>query len=358
MVASMSTAPIPKVSIPLRPDPAAVRRAGVNALIRTATAHLAALVEGERPEKIVARNWPNDRDTGLLIKGAVAPLTMGDAAALAHLTTHLVTALSGTWAAPAVFGQGLQLSFDGATMISVPGFVADASKAGFVKEGSPIPVRSRLVTPCSLTPYHLKTISTLTQEMVTGSNAQAMVEDVIKQDVGLAFDSAAFDANPAVAETRPAGLRHGIAASTASNSTNPTDATLADIATVAGVVAAVAGNSPIILVASPVRAMMLKLRAPHGMPVNVGVLSSSAIAAGDLICIAPVAIVSAVDSAPEISASFEAVLHQDDAPTNISGASPVASMYQTGALALKCRMQASWSRRDDRAVAWLTATGW
>ncbi len=138
---------------------------------------------------------------------------------------------------------------------------------------------------------------------------------------------------------------------------------LADIATVAGGVAPVAGNSPITLVANPVRAMMLKLRAPRDLPVTV--LASSAIAPADLVAIAPSAVVSATDGVPEISAAKATLVHQDDAPTNIGTegspnvvAAPTISTYQTAALALKCKMLASWSRRDDRAVAWLSATGW
>jgi hypothetical protein len=346
------------------PSRDAIRRAGIDALMRTATAHLVALVEGGRPGQIAERDFPDDRDVALLIKGAVVPTSTTNASALAHLTTHLVASLSGAWAAPTLFAQGLQLSFDGATAISVPGFVADASKAGFVKEGAPIPVRSRLVTPCELLPYNIKTISTLTVEMATSSNAQPMIEDLLKQDLGLAFDSATFDANAAVSETRPAGLRNGIAAITpASTATPAISAMLADVGTVIGAVSAVSGNTPPILVAAPARAATLRLFGGDGIR-SMTILASSAIAPADLIAVAPNAIVSATDSIPEISAAFETALHMDDAPTNITtgppptSAAPVVAMYQTGALALKCRMLASWQRRDDRAVAWLSATGW
>ena len=218
-------------------------------------------------------------------------MTTASAPALVQLTQNFVASLSPAYASAAFLQQTLQLGFDdGAGAITVGGFIADGGKAGFVKQGAPIPVHSRLVTPCMLEPSTIKTISTMTVEMVTGSNAQALIEDVLRQDVGLALDGALFDANPAVAETRPAGLRHGIAPLTASAATDPTDAMLADIATVAGGVAPVAGNSPITLVANPVRAMMLKLRAPRDLPVTV--LASSSIAPADLVALAPSAVVS------------------------------------------------------------------
>lgn len=350
--------------IPLRPDPVALRRAGINALIRTANARLLALIEGGPPENIAERNWPNDPDVGLLIKGAVSTTTTTSASALVQLTQNFVASLSPVYASAAFLQQTLQLSFDdGAGTITVGSFIADGGKAGFVKQGAPIPTYSRLVSPCMLEPSTIKTISTMTVEMVTGSNAQALIEDVLRQDVGLALDSALFDANPAVVETRPAGLRHRITALPASDATDPTDAMLADIATVAGGVAPVAGNSPITLVANPVRAIMLKLRTPRDLPVTV--LASSSIAPADLVAIAPSAVVSATDGVPEISAAKATLVHQDDAPTNIGTegspnvvAAPTISTFQSAALALKCRMQASWSRRDDRAVAWLSATGW
>jgi len=345
------------------PSADALRRAGINALMRTANAHLISVVEGGRPEKIAERNWPYDSDAALLIKGAVSTMTTTSAAALVRLTAHFVASLSPAYASAAFLTQTLQLSFDGAGTITVGAFIVDGGKAGFVKQGAPIPVYSQLVTPCILEPSTIKTISTLTAEMVTGSNAQALIEDVLRQNVGLALDGALFDANPAVAETRPAGLRHGIAALTASVATDPTDAMLADIATVAAGVAHAAGNSPITLVANPVRAIMLKLRTPRDLPMTV--LASSAIAPADLVALAPSAVVSATDGVPEISAAKATLVHQDDAPTNIGTegspnvvAAPTISTYQTDALALKCRMQASWARRDDRAVAWLSATGW
>ena len=40
-----------------------------------------------------------------------------------------------------------------------------------------------------------------------------MIADVLTRSVGLTLDAVLFDANPAVAEVRPAGLRNGVVAS-------------------------------------------------------------------------------------------------------------------------------------------------
>ena len=105
--------------------------------------------------------------------------------------------LSSAYASAAFLQQTLQLGFDdGAGAITVGGFIADGGKAGFVKQGAPISVHSRLVKPCVLEPAMIKTNSTLTVEMVIGSNAQALIEDVMRQDVGLALDAALFYVTP------------------------------------------------------------------------------------------------------------------------------------------------------------------
>jgi hypothetical protein len=95
------------MGIPLRPDPDAVRRAGIATLMRAATAHLLALIEGGRPEKIAERNWPADRDVGLLIMGPVSTTTTASAPALVQLSQNFVASLSGAWASAAFLQQTL-----------------------------------------------------------------------------------------------------------------------------------------------------------------------------------------------------------------------------------------------------------
>ena len=73
----------------------AARRAGINTLVRTANAHLLALIEGGRPEKIAERNWPYDSDAALLVKGAVSTMTTTSAASIgAGSRQHFVASLT------------------------------------------------------------------------------------------------------------------------------------------------------------------------------------------------------------------------------------------------------------------------
>ncbi len=351
------------------PSADALRRAGITTLSRAAVAQIVAKVDGGSPERIAERMWPGDRDVGLLTRAGVAPISTTSASALMRtLTEYLIASLSGISAAAILLAKTMQLSFAGSAVISVPSFVADASGSSFVGEGMPIPARSLLAQPLLLTPSKLATISALTSEMAnaSGGNAEKMIGDVLMRSTGLALDAALFDANAAVAEVRPAGLRNGVAASTASAATDPTDAMIADIATLTAVVAAVAGTEPVVLIGAPARARTMPLRSVAlAMDTSFIILPSSAIAPGDLIAIAPGAIVSATDSVPEISVSRESVLHMETNPQQLVSAgtppvvaAPQQSLFQSDALALKCRLPITWGRRDPRAVSWLTATGW
>jgi hypothetical protein len=373
MIAPMSTVRRP---ISLRPDPLAQQREGITTLMRAATAHVLGCERRDKPHedpaKVAARMWKGDNDVALLTKGAVSPTSTASAAALlTTLTEYFIQSLASVAAGAILIQHSLQLSFDGAAAISVPGFVADASGGSFVGESQPIPSRSLVAQPVLLDPSKLATISGFTEEMIaaSGDNAEKMIEDVLTRSVGLALDAALFDANPAIAEVRPAGLRNGVAActATAGTGTDPTEAMIADVSTLTAVVATVSGTEPIILIAAPARARTMPLRsvALSAAASSYIILPSAALAPGDLIAVAPKAIVSAMDSVPEISARRETVLHFDDTPANIGSAgtppvvaAPVQSMWQTDCVALRCRLPAAWARRHPNSVAWLTATAW
>jgi Phage capsid family len=340
------------------------RSANVTALMRACAAALLGAYDkvGTSPRDVLARNWPHDRDAAALLetRAAQSPTMLS-----AHLRTVIVDfldALGPASAGSALLAQGLQLTFDAVGAISVPAFLAAAGNVGWVDEAMPIPVRQlNVLGGPMLEPTKLAVLTALTSEMLAGSNAEAMVRDALTRSAALALDTALLDANAATT-ARPAGLRYGIAASSASVLTDPTEAMLHDVATLAGAVAPVAGNAPITLVANPVRAMMLRLRAPRELP--VAVLASSAIAAGDLLAIAPAALVSAVGNV-QVEANRDATVHMFDpaaaiavpgSPNVISA--PVRSMWQSDTVSLRLLLIASWGLRDARGLAWLTATGW
>lgn len=159
-----------------------------------------------------------------------------------------------------------------------------------------------------LAPSKLTSIVPVTAEMLESSNIEPIVSNALSRAVGLTLDGALFDSLPAD-QTRPVGLRNGITAIAASANPYVREAMVADMAALAGAVAEIGGS--IAYIAAPARAAMINLWASRELPYPV--LSSPAVAAADLICVATDGLVSAVDAAPEIDTSNVAVLHIDDA---------------------------------------------
>jgi len=311
-------------------------------------------------ERLLVKHWPTDVAAAYLVRGASTPASLTNTTALTRtIIADFLAALGPASAGVQLLEKGLQLSFDGNATISLPSFVADINSVSFVQEGAPIPVRQfAITTPApQLVPRKLALMSSLTNEMLAASNAEAFVRDVLLRDAALGLDKFLFDSTAGDA-VRPAGLRYGIGASTASNSTDLHEAAIEDVTTLVNAVSAV-GND-IYLVASPARAKITQLRAQGGtLP---PVLGSGAINAADMIAVAADALASATDAAPEISASREAAAHMDTAPADIVGsggavAFPTTSVFQTDKTLLKLRFHADWVLRDSRGVAWLT-TKW
>jgi hypothetical protein len=333
---------------------------GGNLFLRYVTAQAVASATRRPPADIVARLWPSDKVIAQMFTRAVSAPAMttvaGWAAELAHKV--IMDGLEGMGPAAAaaqLLLQSLVLMFDGAGLISAPGFVAGAGNAGFVAEGAPIPVRQFAATVASMQPYKLASIGVLTREMIESSNAEALVGDVLMRSASAALDVALFGSGAATAAA-PAGLRNGVAALTASNNADAFEAFFEDVATLINAVSSVGGNGPFVLIASPGRAaaMIMRFVLEAG---NVTMLGSTAVG-NDMICVAPHALVAALDPAPEVESATAGELHMNDTPLPIvnggAPAAPARSLFQTDSVALKMRWPMSWAVRDARAVAWLT----
>lgn len=331
-----------------------------NLFRRLLTARVVADVLKARPSEIAAFLWPQDKLTGqLLARAASAPAmtsVTGWAAELAQkVVRDAMQALGAASCGAAILGEGLVLAWDGAALISAPGFVADANMAGFVAEGNPIPVHQLTVGPAQLQPHKIASIAVLTREMIESSNAEVLVGDALIRAAALALDAALFDSTAETA-TRPAGLRQGVAATPASTATDPFEQFLADVMNLVNATSAVGGNGPYCLITSPGRAIQMLIRMVRDLDM-IAVLGSNAVG-NDMICCAAAALVSAFELVPEIETSNATTLHMNDVPAAIvnggAPASPQRSMFQTDSIAVKMRWQLSWARRDIRAVAWTT----
>jgi hypothetical protein len=346
--------------IPLRPDPGALVTRNVNALVRATIAKAMVRIDPRYDEREHLRTrWPDDATAPLVLRAASQPATLAANPALGPpFIADLIATIGPTGASARLMQAGLQLVFGPAAAIYVPGLEATADNVSFVREGAPIPAHGLAVTGALLEPRKLAVITVLSSEMIAGSNAEALVTDALTRATSLAIDAALFD-DVAGDDVRPAGLRYGIAASTASASTDPGEAMTDDLSALAATVSVIGG--PIMFVTAPERAIAISLRAPRELPFPV--LGSPSVAPDDVIAIATQGIASATDAVPEISSSRMATVDMDTAPLPIvdaggTVAAPTRSLWQTDTIGIKLRFGASWALRDPRGLAWLTTTAW
>jgi hypothetical protein len=273
--------------IPLRPDTAALRERNVRALVRACIATARSKTDQKRVAvtEIVRRTWPDDETARLITRAASEPpATINGIAALARIVLpDFVAAMAPVSAAAALVDAGLQFTFDTAAYISVPSFAAIPTGVAYCGEAQPIPVQQfQTATPPPLTPKKLASIVVLTEELISSSNAEAVVKDVLLRSVGLAVDAVLFDNNAADAN-RPPGLLYNVAAMTPSGIPG-NDGMVADLSALAGAVAHVGGRIAFIM--NPSRAVNVHLRS--GYPLSeyrqVDVLMSATIPQRGRVC--------------------------------------------------------------------------
>jgi hypothetical protein len=331
-----------------------------NLFKRSLTVRAIASLRRMRMADVAVQMFPHDQALMTLVTRASSSPAMssvtGWAAELVRkIVVDTLDALGAASGAADVLQRSLVLEWNGAGAISAPTFVAAAGNSGFVKEGDPIPVRQLSAAPVSLAPFKLATIAALTRELAEGSNAEAAISDALIRSTGLALDAVFFGSGAATA-AQPAGIRNGIATSTASVSTDPFGAFFEDMATLANAVGAVAGKGPIFIVASFGRVVSASGRFPGKDEASAPVIPIASSAVGnDILAIAPQGIVAALSAEPDVEAVNASTLVMDTAPgaAGLTGAGE-KEMWQTDSIALKCRWPVSWALRDARAVAWLT----
>jgi hypothetical protein len=334
-----------------------------NCFTRTLTANIVGHVRRETPGHVAARMWPSDRIVAeILERAASAPAMTSVAGWAAELAQKKIvdtlTALYPVSAAAALFAMGTSLAFDGAGLISVPGFVAEFGNKGFVAEGQPIPVHQlALSVPDQLKPTKLAGIVVLTREMIESSNAEQLISDVALRMMGRMLDEVLVDANPTAVD-RPAGLRSGIAITPAEATLTGNDAFVTDMGNLAQAVELVTSNAPLAYVMSPGKRVKTRLWFANNLEPDVARVFASGATINDVLCIATAALVSAVGD-PAVESSKAATLHMNDTPTaDVGSASRHASMWQTDSIAIRISWPVSWIIRDPRGFAWTTPAGW
>ena len=328
------------------------------AVLRSETQHLM------QEDAVVRQLYPGDAVSALLVRAATNPASLTSAewagALASTAVADFVGGLGPVSAAAQLIATSMQVDLGRYAHVRVPGLVPTASLPVFVAEGKEIPVNKMLFGATSLGPTKVAVIIPFTRETVEGTAAEAIVRTTLRECIGLSLDAAMFSTLADVTGERPAGLLYNVTPLTPTAG-GGTDAMIADLVKLASAVAPVAGSS-ITFVASPAVALKLALR---GGELPYRVLSSFALASGTILAVANNALAVAIDPAPEMTVSKNALLHLDTDPKPIGtpGSPPVVaataqSMYQVDALALRCILGVSYGLRAPGAVAVINSVTW
>jgi hypothetical protein len=344
------------------------KRAMATSFVRAATASLIAANNKHMVprEQIAAKVWPDDRNVGLVIRTATAPadtVTPGWAGAMTNVgaVADLLSVLAPAYAGPALLARCLSLQWpNGVSGLSVPTLDTSPNYARWVGQGQPFPVMDFVSSRVTVNPKKIGAIATFSREIFNYSTPaiEALVRLAISESLGLAIDQRLFS-NSAADAVSPPGILG--AALGASNDPIPSECMASDVAEIIATVSSVAGNSSIVLIASPRQAAGLRVRTDIDFPT----LSSSALPDKSIAAVATNALFSVGDSAPQFEASLEAVYHAEGstpAPIVPQGSSqissPVVSAWQQDIVALKVRFSINWALRNSAGAAWITGTSW
>ena len=343
-----------RTPISLRPDYASQTRLFGRTVTRSATATLLSHVHGTFIKDVLAEHYPAEPATALVTKASSAPSSMTNQEWATALTSAVVPEFLmslGPAAAGAATLQSsdLQFVFDQAGSIVVTYLIHDSANATWTTEGSPFNVREFSIDGPVLVPRKLGSTSVFSRKSFSHSlpNIEKMVGTGLRESAMVALDEALFDANAADG-SRPAGLRSGISVTAGvSENTNKMEAMREDIALLLGTIAPIAGNAPIIIVASPVQAMFLKLSSGPNPPCRV--LASSALTSGTVLAVSSSVLVSAMSATPSFSVSDQTTLDDLDQLLSDRGYRPQQQPVMT---AETNKAWNDWLRVEVKKLLW------
>jgi len=344
--------------VPFRRDTKSLQLPPGNLFLQLMTAKALAKIHKITLLDVAAFMWPNDRAIHEFVTKASSAPAMTTVAGWAQelaqrYVVDMINALGAASAAIDVLRQSLVLIWDGHGILAAPSFVAAAGNGSFVQEGNPIPVRQLASAAVLVQPYKVASIAVLSREMVESSNAEALIGDTLVKSAALAIDAVFFGSAAATAAA-PAGIRNGIASSTASVNTDPFAAVFEDVATLINAVSAVGGKGPYVLAAGAGRAASFGMRVGSSQALLIPVASTAV--GNDLVGIAPQGIVAAFSADPDVETADTGTLVMDNAAPGTPGQTGASErgLFQTDSIALKIRWPVSWMVRDSRAVAWMS----
>jgi len=324
--------------------------------------------------------------TGMVLRAAVNPANTTVATWAAELIQTDTMPFMDRLIADSIYLQlasmGVRYTFGNAGVLKIPVRANTPNLAGnWTAEGGAKPVKRASFTTVSLSPNKLSVISTFTEEMATYS-AQS-IEQIIRQamsdDTSMALDGYLIDNVAFAAGIRPAGLLNGVTPITASAATPATAAMVADLKALIGAIIAAGGGRNIAIIVNPAQALSLGFaqtttgdflfedRQEAGSKFGVRFIVSASVPAGRVIAVDAADFATANGDAPRFAVSTDATLHEEDTTplalvTGAQGsgvvASPMRSLFQTDAVAVRMSLYVSWVMRRAGMVQTIAAVSW
>jgi hypothetical protein len=349
----------PHGAVSLRPDYTGARSRLANSIFKAAAVAVRAVGAGVFEAEAI-RQLGAGEDAQMVLKNAVVPTSLANSG-LGSMGVADFAVLAPTAAMTGMLASALQISLDGRGLVQLPAYLTSPADAGsWVAEGQPIRVRgASLAVGLNLEPRKLAVIFVMTRELSIHSSIEAVIRSVMTRAMSLALDAAVFSSS-ADDGTTPAGILNGIADEGASASAGQ-QALVEDVSTLTEALVEKGGGNSVMFVTDPATAMRMRLWAP--VRFDSPILASSAITANTVVAVEAGAFATAFAPVPEISASTEAVIHQEDtSPAQIVtgggvAAGPTRSLFQSDCIALRAIWRGNYGMRGA-LVAKVDSVNW
>ncbi|MGF7163140.1 hypothetical protein FHS85_004798 [Rhodoligotrophos appendicifer] len=314
-------------------------------------------------EDFLKKRYPNDQLSAAVFDRAnVLPaFTTSQTVIVQSAFKSFLTSLVPLSAAAELIRRGVQVDIGRDASAAYPARSGAPTAAPWVGEGEPIPVVTRAVTSVTVGPARkIALISVITRELARRADGEAVVTQLLREDVAAGLDAGYFSTAAGSASAH-AGLLNGVSPLTATSGGDYI-AMQADLAALAAAVAA-NGSGQVVFIVSPTNAAILPIKVPD-IASGITVLPSSAVSDTRVIAVDPISILHFTDPEPEIDISKHATVHMSNVPLEIVSdtgptiADPVRSTFQTDALAIRLLADIAFSKRRSGAVAYMDDVDW
>jgi hypothetical protein len=347
-------------------------------LVRVACCHALAARHKSVAARIAAEVFGNDRAVldglavpGAITKAAIAPAQTTVAGWASELAGGIAVGPFATLAPSSIYAQlsaraaALRINLAGVGGAKVPSRSPPGTAPNpFVGEGQPIPAWRGFLNGVVLTARKASLLSAFAEEMLKATtNVEAVVQAVLEADVSAGVDGVLLS-NVAADTVRPPGLLAGVTPTTATAG-GGLAAFSGDVrALAAAIVVSGALRDPVLLMSSTSALLLATLS--QGGAADMPIIAAPTVPAKMLIMIDAANFASAEGDNTDISASTEAVFHEESAaplPISTPGApatvaAPVRSTWQTNCVSLRLIQDLGWTLTRSGRVAFIDPVTW